>query len=272
MLSEEGVSKVAIIGGGNLGGAFAAGLLRKQVVAAEDLLVIEPKREQRDKLGVLNCKLAADVTAELSRYDAVLICVKPQDFAAAAVFIEPAILRSQLLITAMAGVPISKVTTLLGGHEKVIRCMPNLPAQVGFGITAYCSSGCDETDLFLGHTLLSAVGTTLKVSREELINAATALSGTGPAYLCYLIECLTAAAKELGFSEPEGRLLIEHTFHGTMHLLLQEGVTPIKLREMVTSEKGTTAAAIEVLERRGVREIWKEAVAAAANRAKELAG
>lgn len=260
--------KIAIIGSGQMGGGFARALLKKKLVASNELLIIEREREARQVFENLSCPVSPDITREIVKYDLVLLSTKPQDFGALSADLAAAISPTQILLSVMAGTSIARMKQALGTQQKIVRAMPNLPASIGFGVTAYyAESDVSASDLELALAIIDSVGVSLRVNSEELIDAATAISGTGPAYLYFFLEALMDKAEAIGFSQAEARLLVEHTFHGALHLLQSEGVPAAELRRRVTSKGGTTEAAVKHLETEGVKENFQLAVQAAFDRA-----
>lgn len=264
--------RVGIIGGGNMGGAFAASLLQSGVRKAQDLLIIVRRPERRAQLiRDLGCDTLELCSKELEECDLWVLAVKPQEFSQAAEQMLPFLKPNHLILSLMAGVTRDRIAERLGGHKRIIRSMPNLPFLIRKGITVYIPhpsvtpEECEQIE-----SLLNACGSSLKVSDENLIDAATAISGNGPAYVFYFIELLSEAAMQLGFSEERARILVLETLEGSSKLWAEGTRSASELRRLVTSRGGTTAASQKVFEDRGLREIFMEAVRKGYERSKEL--
>jgi pyrroline-5-carboxylate reductase len=263
------VSKLAIIGGGFMGGALAEGLLdagwhRDSFVVAE---VSRDRREHlTERLKVRTTERAAEAVQQATT---VLVAVKPQSVPELLASVAPVYRKDQLCISICAGIRIATLEDALGGPP-VIRTMPNTPAAVGMGVTAL-ARGRFATDQHLATALnvLSAVGRVVVVDEGQM-DAVTAVSGTGPAYVFYLAEALMDAAVAEGLDREQAHLLVYQTFVGAAHLLQHDSAGPVELRRRVTSPNGTTHAAITHLERGGWAATFREAVHAARARAEEL--
>lgn len=262
-------TKVAFIGGGNMAGALIGGL-RRSGVAAERILVVEPWAEQRAKLqrdfGVVATEQAGPALAGAGL---VVWAVKPQLFKEAAAPCA-AHVRGAAQLSVMAGIR-SDAIVAATGSERVVRAMPNTPALIGRGIAGlYARPGVGADERAAVESLLAPTGATLWVEREADLDAVTALSGSGPAYVFLFIEALMDAARAMGLSEAQGRALALATFSGATALAEQSPEPPATLRERVTSKGGTTYAALASMQADGVREAIVRAVRAAEQRAAEL--
>ncbi len=266
--------KVTVLGGGNMGAAFARALSAKGIVAKGDLFVVESNSERRNTLqGALDCVLSENLAAVHAQCTAVLLAVKPQDAEVACAALRNFLRPEQLVISIMAGVPLARLSTLLNNHTLLVRSMPNLPGVIAQGMTVYATHpALTERDLALAEKLLNALGAALWVRDEDLIDAATAISGTGPAYIYYFLEHMLRASEELGFSRSESELLLENVFHGAVNLWKKGIDSPEKLRAMVTSPGGTTAAAVKVFDEGKLGETLKSGIRAAHARSKSLSG
>jgi pyrroline-5-carboxylate reductase len=179
--------------------------------------------------------------------------------------------RGKLVISIAAGITIEALSRWLEGHGRIVRCMPNTPALVGAGITAlYAAPGVAEQDRKKAETILRAAGEAVWVPEERLLDAVTAVSGSGPAYVFWFIEQLAAAAVELGIAEPEAKKLALHTVLGSAKLAAGSAESPEILRKNVTSKGGTTEAALNVFAQEQLAERLRRAVKAASDRAAEL--
>jgi pyrroline-5-carboxylate reductase len=263
--------KIAFIGGGNMASALIGGLI-KQGTPAGYLYSVDPSEETREGLEKAFRIVTAEApTRKLADYDAIVLAVKPQILKEAALSLPPFIEERQLIISVAAGIRSSDVTRWLGGHQRIVRAMPNTPALVGLGVTGLLASPTvDHDGRMLAEQVLEAVGEVVWCNNEGEIDSITALSGSGPAYVFYFLEALQTAAQNLGFPADEARRLAVGTFTGAAQLAAQSD-EPLKvLRERVTSKGGTTAAAIASFMQSGIAESIVRGTIAARNRAFEM--
>lgn len=259
---------IAFIGGGNMATAIVGGLL-KQGIAPSQLLVVDPTEAARERMAGLGIRTLAQADASLAQAQVVVWAVKPQQFKEAAQAC--ASHTSQALhYSVMAGLRTTDMAKCLG-TPRVVRAMPNTPALVGLGMTGLFA-GADVTDQerALVSALVAPTGQSMWLSQEADLDAVTALSGSGPAYVFYVLEAMMAAAEKLGLSSEQGRTLALATLGGATELARQSSDTPATLRQNVTSKGGTTYAAITTLEERGVKAAVMDAIEAAHKRAGEL--
>ncbi|MCZ6627181.1 MAG: pyrroline-5-carboxylate reductase [SAR324 cluster bacterium] len=260
----------AFIGGGNMGQALAAALIGRDVCRPEAILVVDPDagcREKNEKMGCLVAEFAGEAVGEAS---VVVLAVKPQN--AQVMFGQAAgLLKSgQVVVSIMAGVTIAAMTEGLR-HNALVRVMPNTPAQVGMGMNVYYAVPSVSADqLRAVEALLNASGEALAVFSEDAIDAATAISGSGPAYVFYVAEHWMKKAEALGFSAQEAQRLVQQTLLGATTLWKAQDLPVSVLREQVTSKGGTTAAALESFESNGLGAHIQEGIERAYRRAKEL--
>jgi pyrroline-5-carboxylate reductase len=242
--------KIAFIGGGNMAAALIGGLIKRGVAPA-DLYAIDPNEDARkrneEQFGIKTCA-AAD--AALAAYDAVVLAVKPQILKSVAESLAPHLKASQLAISIVAGIRMDDMSRWLNGHTRIVRVMPNTPALIGMGV--------------------AGLAATASVDEAAKIDAVTAISGSGPAYVFYFIEALQEAARQLGMNEAQGRALAVATFTGAAQLAVNSDEPPSLLRERVTSKGGTTAAALASFDASGVKEAIVRGALAADARAKEM--
>lgn len=259
------MKKIAIIGGGNMGTAILSRIRRKYPVQ-----VCEASAERRDYLKKTFKVKAADLSAAVKACDIIILAVKPQDFDSILGQIKSIVNAKKLIISIAAGISTYYIENQLGQKVRVVRTMPNMPAQIGEGITAV-SQGRYATDFDVKQVchIFNSIGQTLVVA-ENLIDAITAVSGSGPAYVFLFAECLMKAAQSLGLNEEQSRELVYKTLTGSVHLLVSSKDDAVTLRGKVTSRGGTTQAATEVFMASNLENIFKEALAAAKQRAKEL--
>jgi pyrroline-5-carboxylate reductase len=260
---------IAFVGGGNMATAIIGGLLR-QGRAANSILVIDPVAEQRqrlqDKLGV---QTAAGADSALSQASTVVWAVKPQQFKEAAGACA-ALCPKALHYSVMAGLRTDDMARLLGS-PRIVRAMPNTPALVGQGMTGlFARAEVTAPERARIEQMVAPTGQHLWVQREADLDAVTALSGSGPAYVFLFIETMMQAAQDMGLSAEQGRQLALATFGGATALAAQSPDAPGVLRERVTSKGGTTYAALTHLEAAGVKPAFIAAMRAAEKRAGEL--
>jgi pyrroline-5-carboxylate reductase len=262
--------KLAFIGGGNMARAIIGGLIAKGTRAA-DIMVVELDAVARLKLvSEFGVATVDKPGAELSRTATLIFAVKPQQMREAAMAAAPH-LTDPLIITIAAGIRIESLSRWLGGLERLVRAMPNTPALVHAGITGlYAPSVVGTADRQAAEDLMGAVGAALWFENESDLDAVTAVSGSGPAYVFYAMESLEKAARELGLPEGASRSLALWTFVGAAKLAIERGEDPAVLRAQVTSKGGTTERALEVLEEARVKDHFVKAVSAACERSREL--
>lgn len=263
--------RVVFIGGGNMGRALVGGLLA-QGRPADQLSVIELDAAARSRLhrefGVNVESTLTDETAGSA--EVIVLAVKPQHLRSAAESLVP-FLAGQLIVSIAAGVRIADLSRWLGGYTQVVRAMPNTPALLRLGITGlYADPGVTPAERARASEIVNAVGQSLWCEREQQLDAVTAVSGSGPAYVFYLLEAMIAAAEALGFTPDQARQLAFSTAAGATTLAAQSSDSVAALRAQVTSKGGTTEAAVAVLEQHGVKSILIAAIEAANARAAEL--
>lgn len=260
---------IAFIGGGNMATAIIGGLLR-QGTSPDSILVIDPAAEQRQRLTeTLGVQTAEGPDAELSTARTVVWAVKPQQFKAASQ-LYAALTDQALHYSVMAGLRTDDIARLLG-TPRIVRAMPNTPALVGQGMTGlFARPEVNEEECDAIEQMVATTGAHLWVEREADLDAITALSGSGPAYVFYFIEAMAQAAQEMGLSAEQGRELAQATFAGATALAQQSDAPPAVLRERVTSKGGTTYAALSHMESAGVKNTFMAAMRAAQQRAAEL--
>ena len=250
--------------------ALIGGLLQKGYVA-RDISVVEIDAEARERLMVrFGVSSYAAPAAETTSSDVVLMAVKPQQLRAVAEGLRP-LLKSQLIITIVAGIRSADLSRWLRGYPRIVRVMPNTPALVLSAVSVlYAMPSVTGEERRAAEGILGAVGSTLWVEREELMDAVTAVSGSGPAYVFYFIEALEEAGSELGLTPADARRLSLDTFFGAVQLARDGGEEPADLRVRVTSKGGTTERALRSMEAGRVKALIVEAVRQAAERSREL--
>ena len=263
--------KIAFIGGGNMAAALIGGMIRKGVAAA-DVYAVDPDANARERNGKqFGIRTGASADATLASYDAIVLAVKPQIVKGVAESLAPHLAAHQLVISIVAGIRSADLSRWLNGHARIVRTMPNTPALIGMGAAGLvASASVDEAGRQLASDVLGAVGQPVWFDDEAKIDAVTAISGSGPAYVFYFIEALQEAARRLGMDEQQGRALAIATFTGAAQLAQQSDEPPSVLRERVTSKGGTTAAALASFDASGVKEAIVRGALAADARAKEM--
>ena len=259
-------AKLVIVGGGRMGSALAAGLLRSGWASAEAIVVVEADSGRRELLA--QDLPGVRVQADLVPADGFIVAVKPVDAQGACSSLQA--LGASRVLSIVAGLSLSRLESWLGSGAAVVRSMPNTPAVIGAGVSAISpGSNAGEADLLWAQELLGAVGTVVRVP-ESSLDAVTGLSGSGPAYVFLVAEAMIEAGVLAGLSREVSRELAVQTMAGSIRLLLESGEEPEVLRAQVTSPGGTTAAGLRTLEARGVRSAFLEAVMSAAERSRQL--
>ena len=261
------------MGGGNMATALIGGLISGGADARE-FRVVEPIRAQQDKLAGLfpGIGFFAEVSAAaVDGAQIVVLAVKPQQLRVVARALARLVADVPVVMTIAAGVRLADVSRWMGGYPRLVRAMPNTPALIREGISgAFALPDAGARGRKLAQRVLEAVGEVLWVIREDMLDAVTGVSGSGPAYVLYFLEGLEQAAQELGFTKADARTLAYATFAGTVKLARGSEQEPAVLRAQVTSKGGTTEAAVALLEANAVKARFVAAVKAAAVRAKEL--
>jgi pyrroline-5-carboxylate reductase len=262
--------RILFVGGGNMATALIGGMA-KRGTRASDIRVVEISAPARARLQE---QYGVGVTASIGGADidedVVLLAVKPQQAQAVAADLKPK-LRGQLLISIAAGIRIRDLSRWLGGHERIVRVMPNTPALVGAGISAlFAGTQIGQADREVARQVLAAVGKVLWLQNEAQMDIVTAVSGSGPAYVFYFMEALQEAAESAGLDVGQARELAVETFLGAAKLVASGDEPAAVLRQRVTSKGGTTEQALKVLEASGTKQKIAEAVRAAEQKSREL--
>ena len=263
--------RLAIIGGGNMGGAILLALLKSAAVPPEDILLIESDGEKRQKLGnATGCNTQVEIDEAVRSYDVVLLAVKPQSSSAVMELLAQWLLPEHVVVSVMAGISLQTMRRALG-QTKLVRVMPNIPTLIAEGMSVFFA--LDE----VGNEgrewvkiLFNSCGSCLEAKNEDAIDAATAISGSGPGYLFYFAEQMVSSANALGFNEEEAQALVQKTLRGATLLWESQQVAPETLRQQVSSPGGTTLAALNHFQSKNVGESIQEGMRQAYRRAKEL--
>lgn len=268
--SHRSSPRIVFVGGGNMASALIGGLIARGA-SPTSLQAIDPSASQREALcarfGITTDAASGD---HVGQADVIVLAVKPQQMHEAVDALAPQIAR-QLIISVAAGVRATDLSRWLGGYPRIVRTMPNTPALIGLGATGLAMlAGGSSADRRLAESIMQAVGQTVWVDDESMLDAVTALSGSGPAYVFRFIESMIAAGTTLGLSPEQSRQLALQTVSGAAQLA-SASTEPISvLRERVTSKGGTTAAALAVFETRGLDAVVAQAMSAARDRSAEL--
>lgn len=263
--------KVLIIGAGNMGKTYARSFLASRFIAADDLYVMERSTGSVASIkDIPQGNIHPQAGEFISQADIIILAVKPQDFATLGRQIVPYVKPGQLVLSIMAGIKIAAIYEAIG-VTKIVRAMPNLPAQIGMGMTVFTSSAdIDKKELFIMQNLINTTGKSVYVEDEGKIDAATAISGSGPAYVYYFMEAMIQAGVKMGFTLSQAELLVNQTFMGAVHLHNQSDLTCNDWISRVASKGGTTEAALKIMKGHTVDANIEEALFAAFNRAREL--
>jgi len=263
--------KVGFVGAGNMGEALIKGLLAANLVPAEAVYVTDVRLERLKELDrQYGVQIAANNTELVRQVDVVLLAVKPQIMEPVLREIAPAVTRKRLLISIAAGISTAKIREALGKDARLIRVMPNTSALVLEGVTAIAKGeGLEAGDLDIAGEIFSAVGRVV-VLGEELMDAVTGLSGSGPAYVAIVVESLADGGVRMGLDRITAMTLATQTVLGAARLLLETGLHPGALKDMVSSPGGTSIAGVAALEAGGIRHTFITAVERATLRSREL--
>ncbi len=263
--------KIAIVGCGNMGMAFARSFLQYDLVKKEDLLLIEKNQERSDTLRASKeGSVVSVINSQIADYELIILSVKPQDFASVQDELRAVVQPQQVILSIMAGIPMAKIQSVLD-HKLVVRAMPNTPAMLGMGITGFTASPeVDAPKLRKVENLINATGRSVYLEDENMIDAVTALSGSGPAYFYYIVKHMIEAGKQMGFDEGMASLLVKQTMLGSYHLMNTAEQSLDNLIKAVASKGGTTEAALKTFEENQLSEGLIKGILAAEKRAKEL--
>ncbi len=263
--------KVLVIGAGNMGLTYSEGMAQSSFLNRRKLMIHDISTET---IELLRKDGRFDVYEKiedcLPKADIVFIAVKPYHCEELFEEIKPFVNNQQVFVSLMAGITIEKIQNLLD-VDKVVRTMPNLPAKVGKGVTSFTASEeVTRVELIMVRNLLDTTGESIHVKNEDFINKSTGISGSGPAYIFYFMQSMLEAAKKMGFSDNDSKVLVSNTFEGAVTLFNDSDLSPETWMDRVASKGGTTRAALDSMEDNNVKELIKEAAYAAFNRATEL--
>ncbi len=255
--------QLAVIGGGNMARAIIDGAIAGNVLTGDEIAVADPDQEALNHFKNQGCETYT-CASELPAVTHVLLAVKPQTFEEIAGNV-----HGEVVYSIMAGVTIKNIVQATSAN-RVVRIMPNLPCSVGFGVAGIArSKEASHEDASLANALFSSIGVVVDVD-ESLMDAVTAVSGSGPAYVFLLAEAMLKGAIDAGLEPVSADILVRQTIRGAAELLIRDGRTASELKTDVTSKGGTTAAALDVMQSAGIKEVIATAIVAARNRGREL--
>ncbi|MCU0355734.1 MAG: pyrroline-5-carboxylate reductase [Cytophagales bacterium] len=262
---------ILIVGAGNMGTTYAKSLLASHFATPTEMQLLIRSDAGRNRLPEVPDQNVFRTPGDfVGQADILIVAVKPQDFGAVAPGLRPFLHPEQIVLSIMAGVSIGTLNTTLG-VPKLVRAMPNLPSQIGMGMTVFsCSPDLDRKELFIIQNLLNTTGKAMYVDDERLIDSATAVSGSGPAYVYYFMNAMIRAGVELGFTPAQAEMLVNQTFMGSVHLQNQNTLSCEEWIRRVASKGGTTEAALKVFLENQVEEDVREAMQSAFRRSQEL--
>ncbi|MEO1235803.1 MAG: pyrroline-5-carboxylate reductase [Planctomycetota bacterium] len=262
---------LGLIGAGNMAEAIVRGAIDNGVLPPAKIAAADPSVERREVFEAMGVAAYADAAHVVTRSEQIMLAVKPQVFPGLADAMRRIDRERQVVISIMAGVKSAAIEAAAGGSTRVVRVMPNTPLMVGAGMSAVAECGrstADRSDADLCVELLRGCGEVVRVTEDDL-DAVTAVSGSGPAYVFLLAEAMTQAAREMGLGDGHG-LLVKQTILGAAKLMLESGDPPEELRRKVTSPGGTTQAAIASFQADGFEAVVRRALTAARDRSVEL--
>lgn len=263
--------KITFIGGGNMAEAMLSAILANGLATPESVSLSDIDEVRRQHLEQeYGVSVMSDNPQAVSRGELVILAIKPQNLAEVMAELSGQLKPAQLVLSIIAG---AKINTLRSGlnHSSIVRVMPNTPARIGEGMSVWtATTEVTEQQKKCAGSILGAMGKEIYVADEQYIDMATAVSGSGPAYFFLFVESLVDAAVHIGLPHGIAQELVLQTMLGSGHFLQKSGRLPAELRRMVTSPGGTTAEAIDVLEKGQFTELVKQAVSAAYNKAKRL--
>ncbi|HXF63556.1 MAG TPA: pyrroline-5-carboxylate reductase [Caldilineaceae bacterium] len=263
--------RIAFIGSGAMGEAMIKGMLSRKLLPPEQIIASDPVAAQREKVaGQFGVATTDDNLTAVRNADIVVLSIKPQVLGKVSAQLQGHIPADSLVLSIIAGAPIHALQQGLG-HQRIVRTMPNTPAQVGKGITVWMATpAVSPEQREQARAILEALGEQIVVEDEHYLDMATGLNGSGPGFVLLLLEALIDAGVHIGFSRPDAQKIVLETVEGTVAMVRATGLHPAELKNRVTSPAGTTAAGLFELEAAGVRAALVRAVEAAYRRSQEL--
>ena len=265
--------KITIVGCGNMGLIYARAFLKYNIVSKENLILAEKNEIRKQELLKLNVGQVTVVNdPKIADSDIIIIAVKPQDFEELATELKPFLYSAKCIISIMAGMKMQKIEHALN-NLNIIRAMPNSPAELGMGITAFTASKTVPIEqIRKAENLLGTTGRCVFLENEDLLDAVTALSGSGPAYFFYVVKHMIEAGKQMGFDEATSAMFVKQTMLGSFHLINNANKSLDELITAVASKGGTTEAAFTVFNEAEVGENIQKGIVKARDRSVELSG
>ena len=269
--SKKSNMKITIVGCGNMGLIYARSFLKYNIVSKENLLLAEKNEYRKDELLKLNIGEVCVVNdLRISESDIVILAVKPQDFDELSAELRQVLQPENIIISIMAGMKLERIENALN-QRSIIRAMPNSPAELGMGMTAFTGSKLLTMEqVRKAENLLGTTGRTVFFENENLLDAVTALSGSGPAYFFYIVKQMVEAGKKMGFDQSTAEMLVKQTMLGSFHLLNTAEKSLDELMNAVASKGGTTEAALLIFNEAHVGENLQKGIINARDRASEL--
>ena len=263
--------KILVIGAGNMGLTYAQGMSKSKLLKKKNIMILDNSEEKLEELNEIS---HFDAFKELEdcvpKADIIFIAVKPYHAENLFKKLKPYTKPGQVLVSIMAGINIDSIKKY-SGLVKIVRAMPNLPAQIGKGLTSYVTSPeISRIEKLTIESLLDTTGKSMEVTSEKFIDASTGISGSGPAYVFYFMQSMMEAALTMGFSKNDSSVLVSQTFTGAIELFNQSNLSPNSWIKKVASKGGTTRAALDSMQDNNVNGLIKDAAFAAFNRAVEL--
>ncbi|MEP7171593.1 MAG: pyrroline-5-carboxylate reductase [Bacteroidota bacterium] len=264
--------KITIAGCGNMGLIYARAFLKYNIVSKENLFLAEKNEQRRDVLKEMQTGIVTTVNdPAISESDIIILAVKPQDFDDLATSLKSVVTDKNLLVSIMAGITMKYISEKLN-NDRVVRAMPNSAAEFGMGITGYtCSPKLSMEEVHKADNLLATTGRIIFFENEDMLNAVTALSGSGPAYFFYVLKNMIEAGMKMGMTENVATTLVKQTMLGSFHLINDQGKSLDDLIKAVASKGGTTEAAFKIFEQENIGSNLQKGILRASERAKELA-
>lgn len=271
--SEVELMRIGFIGAGTMAEAMVAGIIKEGVTASDHIVASDPIRERLSFMAkTYGIGITPSNREAAHRADIVVLAVKPQNLEDVLVDLRGALENHQLVVSIVAGATITKIANTLA-HDVIVRAMPNTPAQIGQGMSVWTATSTVEShQRDATRSILQALGKEIYAENEKHIDMATAVSGSGPAYVFLIQEAFTDAAVHIGLSRKVAEELVNQTLIGSLMFSQQSGKHPAELRNLVTSPGGTTAEALLTFEHAGLRASFIEAVIAAYEKARLLGG
>jgi len=271
MAEASQLPRIGFIGAGRMATAMVQGLIRSKITTPERIVASDVVEEAREALAdITKVKVYAENNPVVEQSDVIFLAVKPQVMAEVLLELKPLVTGKHLIVSVAAGVTLTQLAALLGNKVRLVRVMPNTPILVGAGAAGFClgpKATFEDADLV--QRILGTLGKAIEVP-ERLMDAVTGLSASGPAYVSVIIESLADGGVRAGLTREIASQLAMQTVYGTAKMLLETGLHPAMLKDMVASPGGTTIAGLHALERGGLRCALMDAVTAASQRASEL--